>query len=401
MAGDQTVNVGRCTLDKTIGMSRSVIPSTAPFRLGIQRLTERFRTLFAQAEARRWRPYSRLFLRDDGGFWSLSHDMRELAAISRQLGIPVADLSRFQYARNQAVFYASRYALLLNDAWERQSHRLATAYFHGRPGSGEPVFDELYAALCRAHPHLHRVQVSHSEMRDLVLSSGIDPQKVFLIPIGVNLSYFHLQTQRSRRETRLRCGIPESAVVVGSFQKDGVGWGEGLEPKLIKGPDVFLKAISLLKRRVPELFVLLTGPARGYMKAGLERLGIPYRHYFVDNYAEIGQFYQSLDVYIVASRQEGGPKAVLESMASGVPLVTTRVGQAMDLVRHGENGWMVEVEDAEGLAHWTEYAIDHRDSLENVIRCARQTAEENSYDAQVPLWREFMRGFVKWEDPGQ
>jgi len=99
-------------------------------------------------------------------------------------------------------------------------------------------------------------------------------------------------------------------------------------------------------------------------------------------------------LYIVASRQEGGPKAVLESMASGVPLVTTRVGQATELVKHGENGWLVDVEDAEGLAHWAEHVIAHRGSLDRVVRAARHTAEANSYEAQVPLWHNFMTGFV-------
>ena len=136
--------------------------------------------------------------------------------------------------------------------------------------------------------------------------------------------------------------------MVGSFQKDGVGWGDGQEPKLIKGPDVFLEAMELLRIRVPELFVLLSGPARGYVKTGLDRLGVPFKHLYVDSYPEVGQLFQALDAYIVSSRQEGGPKAVLESMASGVPLVTTRVGQAMDLVHHDVNGWMVESEDYDG-----------------------------------------------------
>ncbi|MBI3978489.1 MAG: glycosyltransferase family 4 protein [Chloroflexi bacterium] len=272
------------------------------------------------------------------------------------------------------------------------------AYFHGRPGTGVPEFDETYCQLCKDHHRIDRIQVSHREMRDVVLSSGIAPEKVFQIPIGVNLAFFQMATPESRRRQRARYGIPESAVVVGSFQKDGVGWGGGLEPKLIKGPDIFLKTLEILKPRLPELFVVLSGPARGYVKAGLERLGIPYRHSFLENYPEVGQLFQTLDVYVVASRQEGGPKAVLESMASGVPLVTTRVGQAMDLVRHGENGWMVDVEDAEGLAHWAEHAVRHRESLEGVIRLARQTAEENAYEAQIPLWRSLLRGFVEWDE---
>jgi glycosyltransferase involved in cell wall biosynthesis len=168
-----------------------------------------------------------------------------------------------------------------------------------------------------------------------------------------------------------------------------------MEPKMIKGADIFLRTIELLQQKVPELFVLLSGPARGYVKAGLERLGVPYRHVFLKYYPEVGRLFHALDVYIVSSRQEGGPKAVLESMASGVPIVTTRVGQAMDLVRHDGNGWMVDVNDAEALAHWTEYVIHHYSSLADVVRKGRQTAEANSYESQIPLWRNFMNGFVK------
>ena len=60
------------------------------------------------------------------------------------------------------------------------------------------------------------------------------------------------------------------------------------------------------------------------------------------------QAYEAIDVCLVTSRDEGGPRAVLEAMATGIPLVTTRVGQASDLVRHGENGWLVDVEDVDG-----------------------------------------------------
>ena len=66
--------------------------------------------------------------------------------------------------------------------------------------------------------------------------------------------------------------------------------------------------------------------------------------------AELGRAYHALDVYLVPSRQEGGPKAVLESMATGVPLVTTRVGQAQELVEDGRNGLLVGVDDSEALA---------------------------------------------------
>lgn len=106
--------------------------------------------------------------------------------------------------------------------------------------------------------------------------------------------------------------------------------------------------------------------------------------------------FAALDLYIVASRQEGGPKAVLESMASGVPLVTTRVGQAMDIVKHGVNAWMTDVENAEALAAFA--LLVHRadrDSLNAVLNAGRAAAEANSYDSQTEMWASFMNGFVE------
>ena len=347
----------------------------------------------ARHVTRSWQDYSHLFLVGDSAGWVIDWERRELTGTAHRIGVRVANARWLSCAQHQAVFYGSHF-FLLDGAWLGLPHRIGTAYFHGRPGSGVAEFDHAYAKLCQHHDHLARLQVSHSEMRDVVLSSGIAPEKVFLIPIGVNLAYFRVQSPQSKRAARDRLGIPASAVVIGSFQKDGAGWGEGLQPKLIKGPDIFLAMIAALRPSIPELFVLLSGPARGYVKAGLESLGVPYHHVYVRNYPQIGELYQALDAYVVTSRQEGGPKAILEAMGSGIPLVTTRVGQAMDLVRHGENGWMVEVEDVGGLAHWTEQALSDRNKLAEVVQRGRQTAEANTYEAQTPRWRALMEGFV-------
>lgn len=344
--------------------------------------------------AKQWEPYSRLFIASDSATWVLDWEKQALIKIAQQLRVKLASEHLLPYANQQSLFYCSQFALL-EPNWQASTHRVGFAYFHGRPGTpNAPQFDECYRYLQKHHQRLHRLQVSHTEMRDIVLSSGIAPEKVFLIPIGINLDYFFPQTSASRQQARQTYNIPQSAVVVGSFQKDGVGWEAGNEPKLIKGPDVFLETIALIKNKIPELFVLLSGPARGYVKAGLESLGVPYRHYQLEHYPQVGKLFQALDLYLVTSRQEGGPKAVLEAMASGVPLVTTRVGQAMDLVQHGSNAWMVEVEDAEGLAYWAEYALTHTETCSSAIQAGLQTAAANSYTAQIPLWRQFMKGFV-------
>ncbi len=220
------------------------------------------------------------------------------------------------------------------------------------------------------------------------------------IPIGIDVDVFRPADEAARRATRARVGLPESAFVVGSFQKDGVGWGDGMEPKLIKGPDVLLAVAERLATRVPELHVLLTGPARGYVRAGLDRLGIPHRHLLLPDVDAVAELYPAIDVCLVASRDEGGPRAVLESMATRVPIVTTRVGQAGDLVRHGENGWMVEPEDVEGLVEWTAHVAGAADGeLDPVLDAALAVARGNSYSALQPRWRALLDGFVALPEP--
>src|SRR5207244_11132839 len=146
-----------------------------------------------------------------------------------------------------------------------------------RPGTlGMPEFDTCYEAVRRRHEELDRIQVSNRAMEELVLGTGIAPEKVFRIPIGVDTVRFRPRDPESRVTARRELGLPESAFVVGSFQKDGVGWGEGREPKLIKGPDVLLDVASRLRDHASELHVLLTGPARGFVAHGLERLGVAY-----------------------------------------------------------------------------------------------------------------------------
>ena len=158
---------------------------------------------------------------------------------------------------------------------------------------------------------------------------------------------------------------------------------------------MLLSVAERLRDLVPELCFLLTGPSRGFVRAGLERLGIPYRHALLDDVDAVASAYEAIDVCVVASRDEGGPRAVLESMATGVPLVTTRVGQAADLVEHGVNGWMVDVEDVEALAgsvvHVAGASLGRAGAH---ARAGRATAEANSYPALRPRWRALLDGFV-------
>src|SRR5205814_2756020 len=139
----------------------------------------------------------------------------------QSLGIRVADRRLLRAARGQAAFVGSQFTLL-GGAWEPPPHRLAVAYLHGRPGTpGMPEFDACYASLRSHHEQLARVQVSHTEMEELVLGSGIDPAKVHRIPIGIQAEAFAPPNAERRADARRALGLPETAFAVGSFHKDG------------------------------------------------------------------------------------------------------------------------------------------------------------------------------------
>jgi glycosyltransferase involved in cell wall biosynthesis len=199
-----------------------------------------------------------------------------------------------------------------------------------------------------------------------------------------------------------RIGVPGDRIVAGESAVEGLDGRPNADlpsPRITyagrfaaeKGPDVLVEALERLRELVPELAVLLTGPARGYVRRRLEQLGIPHRHVLARSRTELARAYHALDVYLVASRQEGGPKGVLEAMATGVPLVSTRVGQATDLVQDGRNGWLVEVEDAEALA---ERAAEVGGGDGAVQTAGRATAEAYARERLDGAWDQLLEGFV-------
>ena len=143
----------------------------------------------------------------------------------------------------------------------------------------------------------------------------------------------------------------------------------------------------------------LTGPARGYVVNALDGLGIPNRHLLARSRGDLARAYHALDVYVVPSRQEGGPKGVLEAMASGVPVVTTRVGQAQDLVEDRRNGFLADVEDAGAIAEAVLRVHGDRELALALTSAGRATAEQHAYEHLDRDWEQLLNGFVARGSP--
>src|SRR3989344_405006 len=193
------------------------------------------------------------------------------------------------------------------------------------------------------------VHTTNTLTQTQLIAAGVEASRIHVIPLGVDTNLFRSE-QSPREAMRRRYNINPKSYVIGSFQKDGVGWGEGLEPKLIKGPDTLVETVALLAQQLP-VHVLLSGPARGYVIEQLKARNIPYSYTgYYQQTEDVAALYQALDLYLITARVEGGPLQLLEAWAAGVPLVATPVGMVNDIATHNRNVLIAPIENPQALA---------------------------------------------------
>lgn len=287
-------------------------------------------------------------------YWSLNWDGRYITegvrkqfnvstSVTQLHGKSIDDVLHFASLGDSASFLKSKNAETVS-----KFNQIVCTVFHGDRGLS-PEIDSRLDVLLTKQALVDRIVVSTSIMKKRFLDWGIDNEKIIQIPLGVDTDHFFPASKEQIKSLWNEFGISEGQIIIGSFQKDGNGFGEGLIPKHVKGPDVFLAVIEKLAQK-HDIFVLLTGPARGYMKRGLDKINVPYRHDILDNYLDLANYFRCLDLYVVASREEGGPKSLLEAPACGVPLVTTNVGMTPDIHEHEVTALITEIEDVDDLA---------------------------------------------------
>ena len=305
----------------------------------------------------------------EGANWSIDHDGRSITA--NLSGLSSAVVTTCRGIRNSIVHFGSVNTFLSDDGPEfpHKSNKIIVTWFHISPG------DKRVEFIPEADKHVDLWHTSCNITRDKLVEFGVPGEKIVVIPLGVNLSVFGVPTPQQKENIRSKLGISKGKIVIGSFQKDGIGWGEGLEPKLIKGPDVFCDVIEKLRHHY-DLFVLLTGPARGYVKKRLESSAVPYLHRFLNDPDEVAQYYKALDIYIVTGRVEGGPKAVVESLASGVPLVSTKVGMAPDIINDGEDGLLCDVDNVNEITEKSLRILQDKKQKEKIVAKGLETARQ-------------------------
>ncbi len=244
---------------------------------------------------------------------------------------------------NKIVHFGSQYMWVNWNRYMSTSNVFVASYFHGKPEDGIEIERHINDFL-ESESKLDKIVVSNSIVKNRLVNWGIQESKLVQIPIGVNTQLFRPCSHLQKEKIREKLGFFKDEIVIGSFQKDGIGWNDGLKPKLIKGPDILVEVLKQLRKNI-NVSVLLTGPARGYVKKNLDEMKIKYKHVYLKNYNDLASYYHSLDLYLITSREEGGPMGLMESLSSGVPVVTTDVGMSPDLIVNKENGFLIKSYD--------------------------------------------------------
>lgn len=327
----------------------------------------------------------------DGAGWSIDHDGVRTLEIMRRAGVFVDHVRMAALISSEILHFGSLHAYRTRRErrWVRTDHEVVTC-FHGNFGLARDMDIKLRKVLDHAD-EIARLIVPNATMYERFIAWGFPSERLRQISVGVDVKNFAPATQESRRAARDRFGIPHDVVVIGSFQKDGNGWGEGLEPKLIKGPDVLCDVLIAAARELP-VYALLTGPARGYVKQRLTAAGVGFTHHILATPDDLPLYYHACDCYLMCSREEGGPKAVPEAMASGIPLVASRTGLARDVETEFSGGWFANVDDVDTLLALTLDAVTNKVRRDEFRSAAPDYAVRFSWErvgeAHLQIYRE-------------
>lgn len=321
------------------------------------------------------KPYSMLFYIIESANWSIKWDGKYITGkLNNQKLLKARPTTAYKDIHNQIIHFGSVNTFLTSEGFRipNKSNKVVLTWFH-------VVLDDPRIKFVKeAQKYVDVVHTASTITKEKLIEIGIPEEKIVVIPLGVDLNLFKPVSSQEKQKLREKLGIPKAKLVVGSFQKDGVGWEEGLKPKWVKGPDIFVEVIHKLRMDY-DIFVLLTGPARGYIKRELDRIGVPYKHFFLKSYSEIPKYYNALDLYLVTSRVEGGPKAILEAMATGIPIISTKVGMAADMIKDGYNGLLTEVEDTRALSEKAGSIVEDRQLVNRLTDNALNTVKDYSW----------------------
>jgi glycosyltransferase involved in cell wall biosynthesis len=217
--------------------------------------------------------------------------------------------------------------------------------FHGHVLRGYfgPVRSRLFRWLERwlAHDTTALIAVSPQVRDDLVALGVAPPEKFAVIRLGIELEE-RVAGADGRADTRRYLGIAPNRFTVGWIGR----------MTAIKNTEDVLSAFKALRARGVEATLCMVGdgPDRPALERRAHELGIMRDTVFLGYQEEVAPLYAAFDALVLPSSNEGTPVSVIEALAARTPVVATRVGGVPDVVREGDDGFLVDPGDTDALA---------------------------------------------------
>ncbi len=212
-----------------------------------------------------------------------------------------------------------------------------------------PTWVEKLGGKREINRHLDAVFAVSQSVRRSHLEAGLaTPSQIEVVPNGVEeFPFDESQREPLRREVRQEIGIAPEAPLA-------LFCGRLVEQK---DPYALFDCFALSNRTDAHLLVVGDGPLRAHCQNRARENGVEARVHFLGERADVARLMGASDAFILPSRFEGMPLAVLEAMAAGLPVVACDAPGTRDCVRHEESGFLAGLRDVRGLASGIERAL--------------------------------------------
>jgi len=251
-------------------------------------------------------------------------------------------LQTWLYHSDLLGYFAGKLANVPALAWNIRCSTTDDRYFTGMTG-------RVVRMLARLSAKPDAVIVNSDAGRTIHEGLGYKPRRWDVIPNGFDLTRFRPDSA-ARSAVRDELGIPSDAAVIGLVAR--------FDP--LKGHGTFLRAAAQLLGSNPSTHFVLVGAGvesnNPFLSDLIDELGISSQVHLMGERSDAARITATFDIATCSSTGEGFPNIIGEAMASGVPVVTTDVGDARLIV--GDTGVVVPLANPKALAKGWQDVLD-------------------------------------------
>ena len=160
-----------------------------------------------------------------------------------------------------------------------------------------------------------------------------------------------------------------------------------------KNQKMLIDAFSAIMKKFPEYQLVIYGEGnyREELESYVKALKLEERVFMPGSVTDLYDKMKSAELFVLSSDYEGMPNALIEAMCMGLPVISTKVSGATDLINHGKNGLLTEVGDKKEMENAMEQMLSDENLREQMAIEAVQLAEMLRTDEILQQWQKIIR----------